>query len=122
MLPIVPERLPEVQAELKQRRRQKLNVLRAVCGCSSESDSDGDSETEQEEPSNVAGSSLDGQQVPSRVPTLATIVAKAISVYQYGSDSYHPEGPLDARVGCYACPTDCTCITCRKRAAAVQHD
>jgi hypothetical protein len=90
LLPIVPERLPEVQAELKQRRRQKLNVLRAVCGCSSESesdsDSDSDSETEQEEPSNVAGSSLDGQQVPSRVPTLATIVAKAISVYQYGSD------------------------------------
>ncbi len=65
-------------------------MLRAVCGCSSESESDGDSETEQEEP-NVAGSSLDGQQVASRVPTLATIVAKTISVYQYGSDSYHPE-------------------------------
>jgi hypothetical protein len=97
LLPIVPGRLPEVHAELKQRRRQKLKVLRAVCGCSSESD--GDSETKQDDPSNIAGSSLDDEQVPSRVPTLATIVARAISVYQYDSDSYHPEGPLDARVG-----------------------
>jgi hypothetical protein len=32
LLPIVPERLPEVQDELKQRRRKKLKVLRAACG------------------------------------------------------------------------------------------
>jgi hypothetical protein len=64
-------------------------------------------ETEQERPSSVAGSSREGQQVPGRVPSRATIAARALSVYHYDSDGYHPEGPLDARVGCCACPTDC---------------